>query len=600
MVNGLSAVPALERHEERGIVLRGPVLENPPFETIGAMLDSSAQKAPDHPFLIHPTGIDRTVLTFSDARQLAHRLANVLVDLGLSQERPLAILSGNTITHALLSLAAQIAGIPVAPISVAYSQLSDLSRLAQIFDVLTPGLVFAEDGAAFSNALKLAVDMGAKTMVSRNGAGDAERLFADALRNQTEIAASKIPAETTAKILFTSGSTGTPKGVIVTHRMMCSNQEAIAQVWPSVVDSQPVAVDWLPWNHVFGGNLVFNFALRHAGTLVIDDGRPLPGQFEKTIQNLKDYSPTVHFGVPRGFEELVRVLDGDEDFARLYFSRLQVMFTAGASLPATVWNRYRELAERHGLPGLGMYVGWGSTETSPVASISPRDNVRADNIGSPLPGAEIKLVPNEDKSELVIRGPMVTPGYWRRPDLSAQAFDQDGFYRIGDAGKLVDEADSGKGIQFDGRVAENFKLVTGTWVQAGALRLAAVSAGGSLIQDAVVTGHDRDSVGLLIFLNRTVARQVSGKPDAELTELCTCPLVRASVSAALANLSGAGSSSRVARALILPDMPSIQAGEITDKGYLNQRALLRSRADLVERLYADPPHSDVVLPASKH
>jgi feruloyl-CoA synthase len=600
MASALSAVPTPGVHGKQDVVLRGPMLRSPPFNSIGAMLQSSARMAPDHPFLIHPTGLDRKVLTFSDAQQNARRLAGALLGLGLSQERPLAILSGNSINHALLSLAAQIAGIPVAPISVAYSQLADLSRLAQIFSVLTPGLVFAEDGAAFSRALKLAVETGVPTMVARNGTTAAERMFADALVGRMDTAMAEIQASDTAKVLFTSGSTGVPKGVIVTHQMMCSNQEAIAQVWPFVADTPPVLVDWLPWNHVFGGNLVFNFALRHAGTLVIDDGRPLPGQFDKTIQNLKDYPPTVHFGVPRGFEELVRVLDRDADFAKLYFSRLQAMFTAGAALPAVVWDRYRELAQRYGLPELGIHVAWGATETSPVASISPKDNIRADNIGCPLPGAEIKLVPNEDKSELLVRGPMVTPGYWRRPDLSADAFDEDGFYRIGDAGKLVDEGAPEKGIQFDGRIAENFKLVTGTWVQAGMLRLAAVSAGGSLIQDAVVTGHDRDSVGLLIFLNRNVGRQVSGKPEAELSELEKCPLVRAKLSAVLTSLSGAGSSSRVARALVLPDMPSIEAGEITDKGYLNQRALLRSRADMVERLYADPPHPDVVLPSGKH
>ncbi|MGP4689380.1 AMP-binding protein [Agrobacterium pusense] len=569
-----------------------------PFPTVGHMLEASAERAPDHPLIIHPRGDDVTLLTHGEAWERARHLADALIEFGLSEERPLAILSGNSIDHALLSLSAQLAGVPIAPISVAYSHLKDLGRLAQVLEILTPGLVFADDGNAFAGALELAQSLGAAVAVTRNGNAGQESLAAQLFEHRTTKPFTHlVKPDDTAKLLFTSGSTGVPKGVIITHEMICSNQEAMVQLWPFLEEVQPVMVDWLPWNHVFGGNLVFNCAIRNAGTLIIDDGRPLSGQFERTLQNFRNYPPTVHFGVPRGFEELVNALEGDDGAAKSYFSNLRFMFTAGASLPSSVWQRYRALGARYGRPDLGVHVSWGSTETAPIVSVSPRDNDRPDNLGAPFPGAEIKLVPNSDKFELRIRGPMVTPGYWRRPDLTAEAFDQDGFYCIGDAGKFLDPQDPSKGILFDGRIAENFKLVTGTWVQAGVIRPAAVSAGKSLIQDAVVTGHDRHEVGLLIFLNRSVAGQLTGTPDAELDDLARSEVIRTRIAAILGELAGSGSSSRVARALILLDGPSIEAGEITDKGYLNQRALLKSRADMVERLYAEPLHPDVILPA---
>ncbi|MEH0295521.1 AMP-binding protein [Agrobacterium sp. CCNWLW71] len=595
-MNTLNAPRSTEQVE---FVVRGPEPIRAPFSTVGQMLAESAGRFPNHPLLIHPRGEEVTVLTHGEAWERARNLADALIEFGLSAERPLAILSGNSIDHALLSLAAQIAGVPVAPISAAYSHLKDLGRLRQVLEILSPGLVFAEDGKAFAGALELALSLGAATAATKNGSDQQESLAAQLFEHRTTKAFRHLAkASDTAKILFTSGSTGVPKGVMVTHEMICSNQDAIVQVWPFLKHVQPMLVDWLPWNHVFGGNIVFTCAIRNGGTLVIDEGRPLPGQFDRTLRNLRDYPPTIHFGVPRGFEELVNALEGDEEAARSYFGDLRVMFTAGASLPSTVWERYRALGAKYGRPDLGVHVSWGSTETAPIVSASPRDNERPDNLGAPFPGAEIKLVPNGDKYELRIRGPMVTPGYWRRPDLTAEAFDQDGFYCIGDAGKFLDPEDPSKGILFDGRIAENFKLITGTWVQAGLIRPAAVSAGRSLIQDAVVTGHDRHEVGLLIFLNRAVASQLASLPDATLDELARSEVIRERISGILGELSGSGSSSRVARALILSDLPSIEAGEITDKGYLNQRALLRSRADMVERLYADPLHPDVILPAS--
>ncbi|MGE0852006.1 MAG: AMP-binding protein [Hyphomicrobiaceae bacterium] len=444
------------------LTLRGPPQLLTRFATLPAMLDANAARAPNTIFLQERDAGAWRRLTYADAHRATNDLASALLELGLTPERPLAILSQNSIDHAVLSLAAMSIGVPVAPISVAYSQFDDLSRLRAIFEILTPGVVFAQDGIAFQRGLALAKELGARTVVADGTPGEHLRLSELSSSAPGESITVAPSASSIAKVLFTSGSTGQPKGVIVTHGMMCSNQDSLAALWSFLDNEPPILVDWLPWNHIFGGALVFNCALRNAGTLVIDGGRPIPGQFEATIRNLKDVPPTVHFGVPRGFDELVQAMERDDELAKLFFSRLRTIFTAGAAIPGHVWSKLHYFAERYGRADLQIYVGWGATETAPVATMSPASNRRPDNIGVPIPGAEIRLVPNEDKLELRVRGPMVTPGYWRRPDLAADAFDPDGFYRIGDAGKLIDPSDHAKGIQFDGRVAENFKLVTGT------------------------------------------------------------------------------------------------------------------------------------------
>jgi feruloyl-CoA synthase len=399
-----------------------------------------------------------------------------------------------------------------------------------------------------------------------------------------------------AKFLFTSGSTGLPKGVINTHGMLTANQQQLAQIWPFVGEAPLTLLDWLPWNHTFGANHNFNLVLRHAGALYIDGGRPVPGLIEQTVNNLREVSPTIYFNVPAGYAALLPFLERDEGFARAFFEKLRLIFYAGAALPQDLWTRLEAASERAIGQRVPMTSSWGTTETSPLATAAHFIIDRAGAIGVPVPGCELKLVPSGEKLEVRVRGPNVTPGYWKRPDLTAAAFDQDGFYKPGDAVRWVDRADPNKGIAFDGRLTEDFKLTTGTWVAVGALRVAALAAASPALQDAVIAGENREYISILAWLNAASCHKLAGA-EAPLTELARHDAVREHVRAAFArwNAERRGSSERVARVLLLPDMPSIDANEITDKGYINQRlALERRRAD-VERLYAATPDADVIV-----
>jgi feruloyl-CoA synthase len=525
-----------------------------------------SDRAPDRVFLAErtPAGSWRK-LTYRETYGSVRRIAQALLDRGLGPERPVAILSDNGIDHALLALGAMHVGVPVAPVSPAYSLMSkDFGKLKAIFELVKPGLVFAADPQKFAPALAAvgAQSVPVAELLETNPGSTQEREF------------SKVKPDTIAKILFTSGSTGIPKGVVNTHRMLCANQQMLAQAWPFVEERPPVVVDWLPWNHTFGGNHNFNLVLRNGGTMYVDGGKPAPGLVEVTVRNLREVAPTMYFNVPRGYDLLLPFLEQDAALRRNFFRDLEVLFYAAAALPQSLWERLERLARDENKGNLAMLSAWGSTETAPLATSVHFPMERAGVIGLPVAGCELKLVPAAGKLEVRVRGENVTPGYYKRPDLTRAAFDEEGFYRIGDAVRLADAGDPAKGIVFDGRVAEDFKLSTGTWVNVGAVRVRLIAAADPLIQDAVITGHDRNEVGALVFLS-------PGTKDMSQAA------VTSRLSGILKKLAeDGGSSTYPARLLIMNEPPSIDANEITDKGYMNQRAVLERRAALVEKLYA--------------
>ena len=564
----------VERRADGAHVLGSPMPLGPYPRCVGEWLLQWYERAPDRSFLAERKGDGWRRLAYRDALSDARRIGQALLNLGLNAERPVAILSDNGIDHALLALGAMHAGVPVAPISPAYSLMSkDFAKLKYIFELLRPGLVFAADAEKFAPAL--AAVGATSTPVAK--------LLETNPGSTLEVAFSRLTPDTVAKILFTSGSTGMPKGVINTQRMLCSNQQSWAQVWPFLEDRPPVLCEWLPWNHTFGGNATFNMVLRNGGTLYIDGGKPAPGLVETTARNLKEVSPTMYFNVPRGFDLLLPYLESDAQLRKSFFRDLDLVFYAGAALPQNLWERIERLALAENGGRLAMLSAWGSTETAPMATCVHYPIERAGVIGVPAPGTELKLVPSSGKLEVRVKGPNVTPGYFRSPELTAAAFDDEGYYRIGDAMKFADAAAPGRGLVFDGRVAEDFKLTTGTWVHAGAVRVKLIAAGNPLIQDAVIAGQDRNEVGALVFLNPAATKDMA------------IEAIRARLSAAIQELSKeSGTSTYPARVLIAAEPPSIDANEITDKGYINQRAVLERRAALVEKLYSVPSPPEVI------
>jgi feruloyl-CoA synthase len=538
-------------------------------------------------------------VTYADALRRVTAIGAALLKRGLSAERPVAILSGNSIDHLMLALGAMHVGIPHCAISPPYSLVSkDFGKLRHAMALLTPGLVYAGDGAAFASAISAAVPHDAELVVSDRPSPDrAATAFADLLATSPGDAVARahaaIEAGHIAKFLLTSGSTGEPKAVITTHRMLCANQVQLREVLRFLQDEPPVIVDWLPWNHTFGGSHNTGLVLYNGGTLYIDDGRPAPGAgIAATVRNLMAVPPTVYFNVPKGFEMLVPHLERDRALRERFFSRLHCYFFAGAGLSAHVWAALDALAARTTGARLSMLTGLGATESAPFALSATPENSRSGMCGLPAPGVDLKLVPAAGKLEARLKGPNLTPGYWRRPDLTAAAYDDEGFYKLGDALRFDDPDDVTKGLLFDGRITEDFKLATGTWVSVGPLRAALIAACAPLVRDAVVAGIDRDDIGVLLFPDPDGCRAALPDlpPDCAVADLVAHPSLRAAMHTKLFQLAAraTGSSNRITRAILLADLPSIDLGEVTDKGSINQRAVLTHRAHLVEALYASP------------
>jgi feruloyl-CoA synthase len=569
----------VERRADGAILLRSPRKLGGHARAVGEWLERWARETPGRTFLAERSGEDWKKIGYREALGLVRRVGQGLLERGLGAATPVVILSDNSIDHALLALGAMHVGVPVAPVSPAYSLMSkDFAKLRAIFDLLRPGLVWTSDPVKFAPALAA---VGAHSTLL------AELLAAEA-SPAVDAAFARVGPDTVAKILFTSGSTGAPKGVINTQRMLSVNQEQYALVWPFLEERPLVIVDWLPWNHTFGGNSNFCMMLRNGGTLHIDAGKPAPGLIEASARNLKEIAPTLYFNVPRGFDLLVPLLEKDAALRENFFRRLDLMVYAGAALPQNLWERMQALALAERGSPLPLVSAWGSTETAPLATGVHYPVDRAGIIGLPVPGCELKLVPAAGKLEVRVKGPNVTPGYYGRDDLTRAAFDAEGYYRIGDALKFADPDNPALGLAFDGRIAEDFKLSTGTWVHVGTTRVKLIAAGDPLIQDAVITGHGRSEVGALIFPN-AAAVKAKGLDDAAIRERLRAAMRR------LAAETGSGSSTHPVRALVMSEPPSIDANEITDKGYINQRAVLERRAALVEKLHAGPPDTEVIL-----
>jgi feruloyl-CoA synthase len=604
-MHDLFAAPRItaEHRPDGTIVLRSAQELAAHEVTVLASLRRWAAADPGHPLAAErpPDGGPWRMLSYGQAAAAAEAAGQGLLELGLGPGRPLLVLSGNSADHLVLSLAAMTAGIPVAPVSAAYSlQSRDHARIRQIAALITPGAVFARDAAPFAAALAAldgipVITGGPADARPAGGAVTLAELTARSPGPEVRAAYAAIEAGTMAKILFTSGSTGAPKGVLNTHGMLAANQQMIRQGWPFLAAERPVIVDWLPWSHTFGGNHNVNLVIASGGTLYIDGGRPAPGLFAQSLANLAEVGPTIHFNVPAGYAQLIPALETDPQFARQFFARLRLAFNAGAALPAALRQRLAAVALATTGRPVPVTTSWGLTETAPAVTAA-YDAGDPASVGVPLPGAEVKLVPVPDGYEIRARGPNVTPGYFGRPDLTAAAFDEEGFYRTGDAVRLLASGDPRHGVAFRGRLAEDFKLLTGTFVHVGAVRTGLLSAI-PLLADAVIAGEGRSCPGALAWLNAAEARAaLVGNDGAAGGPVVTDPRLLARLAAALtAYRPDSGPAGRVDRLLIMSVPADLDRGEITDKGYLNQRQVLAQRAHLVELLYADPPGPGVIV-----
>jgi feruloyl-CoA synthase len=594
----------IERKDDGTIYLRPKTVLGDYPARLTDRLHHWAKAAPDRVFMAE-RAVDGNwrKLTYAELLTASRHIASALLDRALSAEKPVMILSGNSIDHARVAFGALYAGIPFCPVSSAYSLVSrDYGKLSYVIKLLTPGLVFADDASKFADALganvPAGVEIGASTgTVPGRDVTKISDLLKTPLHAKLDAIHDGIGPDTTAKFLLTSGSTGNPKAVINTQRMICANQVMIRATLAFLKDEPPVIVDWLPWNHTFGGNHNIGLTLYNGGSMYLDQGKPMPGGIEETVRNLREISPTVYFNVPKGYESLLPYLRDDASLRDKFFARLHAMFFSGAALSPFVWNSLDELSVRSTGARVPMLTGLGATETSPFfMSVNPRTS-RSGHIGLPVPGNDAKLVPVNGKLEVRAKGPNVTPGYWRQPDLTRAAFDEEGFYKFGDALKPAVSDDLDAGFDFDGRIAEDFKLASGTWVSVGPLRARFIAATAPLVRDVVIAGINRDAISALVILDLDGCRLVNPKLTADnIAAAANDAAVRAAFRERFEKLlaSATGSSTRITRAILLDTPLSIDRGEVTDKGSINQRAVLEHRNALVEELYAATPSAHII------
>ncbi|WP_228027059.1 AMP-binding protein [Pseudaquabacterium pictum] len=602
----------VERRPDGTLVLQSRIPLQPYAPHIPALVAKWAAAAPDRTWIAQRKGADRQWrrISYAEGKALIDSLTQALLDLGVPAGRPLAILSGNSLEHALMTQAAMQARLPVAPFSPSYSLLSqDHAKLKYLFNLVKPAAVLVQDGVQFQKALAALQANGQLdglpvVHVDRAPEGIASHGFDTLSRTPVtpavQASIDAITPDTVGKLLFTSGSTGMPKAVINTQRMMCANVAQGNQVRSQPGPGPTVVLDWMPWNHTMGGNSTFHGILGEGGTLYIDDGRPVPGQYEETLNNLREIAPSLYSSAPSGYAMLAAALEKDDALARNFFKNLNLLAYGGARLPDDLYARMQALAVQYTGHRLVFYTGWGSTETAPTSTGTYWETERVGLIGLPFPGVQLKMLPTATPNmyELRLKGINVFPGYHAQPELTAAAFDEEGFYKIGDAGVLSDPADPAAGLIFAGRVTEEFKLTTGTFVHVGELRTDCIAACSPVLLDALVTGQDRPYIGLLAWPNLAACRALIGQPDAGFDAIVAHPAVREAVQRGLeahnATTQGA-SSRRIGRVVLLTEPPSIDGNELTDKGYINQKAGLTRRAALVERLYAEQPTDDVIV-----
>ncbi len=594
----------IERRDDGTIYLRPRLTLGEYPQRLTDRLHHWAQTAPDRIFMAERDGGSGwRQITYAELLTSSRHIASGLLARGLSAEKPVVILSGNSIDHALIAFGALYAGIPFCPVSPAYSLVSkDYGKLSYLMKLLTPGLVFADDADKFADALQANVPAGVEIAAAYGALPGRDvtmlaDLMATPLHGGLDAVHQAIGPDTIAKFLLTSGSTGNPKAVINTQRMLCANQVMIRETMAFLKDEPPVIVDWLPWNHTFGGNHNIGLVLYNGGSMYLDAGKPMPGGIEETVRNLREVSPTVYFNVPKGYESLLPYLRDDAALRGKFFGRLHAMFFSGAALSPFVWNSLDELSVQATGFRVPMLTGLGATESAPFfMSVNPRTS-RSGHIGLPVSGNDAKLVPNNGKLEVRVSGPNVTPGYWRQPELTAKAFDEEGFYKFGDAIKPADANDFDAGFDFDGRIAEDFKLASGTWVSVGPLRARFIAACAPLVRDVVIAGINRDEISAIVVLDLDGCRLINPTtPIDDLSLTAADPLIREAFRERFTKFlaTSTGSSTRITRAVLLDSPLSIDRGEVTDKGSINQRAVLDARAALIEQLYAPAPPEHVI------